>query len=148
MRCSDAVAKANITHATLPPALLPALRSKNGASVKTLVVAGDSCAPDFISVWENRKFINAYGPTGESTICATLGQLSPDEDTIHIGQVIPGAEVLVLDEFRQPMPIGVAGELYIGGEGLALGYLHQPALTLEKFVPHPFDTNQKPSAAT
>ncbi|MFY2507349.1 amino acid adenylation domain-containing protein [Vibrio pectenicida] len=136
---SGAVEKANITHATLPPAL----EVDKWRSVKTLVVAGDLCALDLVSVWgENRKFINAYGPT-ESTICATLGQLSPNEDTIHIGQVIPGAEVLVLDEFMQPVPIGVAGELYIGGEGLAIGYLNQPVLTQEKFVSHPFDNKRK-----
>ncbi|CAK0764242.1 hypothetical protein CCP3SC5AM1_370001 [Gammaproteobacteria bacterium] len=89
---------------------------------------------------ERLHIINGYGPT-ETSICATffkfIGSTNPKRRT-PIGTAVHGYEVYMLDSYLQPVPIGVAGELYIGGAGLARGYLNQPELTNAKFIPNPF----------
>ena len=86
---------------------------------------------------------NMYGPT-ETTIWSTLCQIRPDDTEISIGRPIGNTQCYILDSHLQPVPIGVPGDLYIGGDGLARGYLNHPELTAEKFIPHPF--NDKPGA--
>ena len=87
------------------------------------------------------QFVNGYGPT-ESTTFATCFQIpsdvAPELESIPIGRPIANTQVYVLNAPRKPVPIGVPGELYIGGAGLARGYLNRPELTAEKFVPNPF----------
>jgi surfactin family lipopeptide synthetase A len=83
------------------------------------------------SVW------NMYGPT-ETTIWSTIQELRWAEGPVTIGRPIANTQIYILDKFLQPVPIGVPGELYIGGEGVARGYLHRPDLTAERFVPDPF----------
>jgi len=83
------------------------------------------------SVW------NMYGPT-ETTIWSTLSQVMPGSELIDIGKPIANTEAYILDSSLQPVPVGITGELYIGGDGLARGYLGRPELTAERFVPHPF----------
>jgi acyl carrier protein len=84
--------------------------------------------------------VNHYGPTEDTvvTTCAAVEIDSQDGKPPPIGRPIANAQTYVLDSLLQPSPIGVAGELHIGGIGLARGYLHQPELTAEKFIPHPF----------
>ncbi|MCA2909509.1 MAG: amino acid adenylation domain-containing protein, partial [Microcystis sp. M034S1] len=85
---------------------------------------------------ENINFYNVYGPTEctvDSTICLITANLKP-----VIGRPIAKVETYILDEYLQPVPVGVPGELHIGGAGLARGYLNHPELTNEKFIPHPF----------
>ncbi|MEM7345612.1 MAG: amino acid adenylation domain-containing protein, partial [Chloroflexota bacterium] len=86
------------------------------------------------------KLINNYGPT-ESSVVATSG-LTPPEVTYHsapsIGRPVSNTALYLLDQYLQPVPQGVPGELYIGGESLARGYLSRPALTAERFIPNPF----------
>lgn len=84
------------------------------------------------SVW------NVYGPT-ETTIWSTLSQLHANS-TVTIGRPIGNTEIFILDKKLQPVPIGVAGELHIGGDGLARGYLKRPELTAEKFIQHPLNS--------
>lgn len=80
---------------------------------------------------------NMYGPT-ETTIWSTTAKVDPGQNAVSIGQPIANTQLFILDKVLQPVPIGVAGELHIGGDGLARGYLHRPELTAEKFVPDPF----------
>jgi surfactin family lipopeptide synthetase C len=84
--------------------------------------------------------MNGYGPT-ETTVCAT--QFDVRSETAHdrntpIGRPVQNAKIYILDPYMRPVPIGVRGEIYIGGEGLAIGYLNRPELTAERFVPDPF----------
>ncbi|GER90193.1 hypothetical protein KDW_43550 [Dictyobacter vulcani] len=88
------------------------------------------------------RLLHVYGPT-ESTTYASwheIQSLAADATTIAIGQPLSNTTLYVLDAHMQPVPVGVAGELYIGGDGLARGYLQQPELTAERFVPHPLST--------
>ena len=80
---------------------------------------------------------NMYGPT-ETTIWSTLRQIQPEDTEISIGRPIGNTQCYILDSHLQPVPVGVSGDLYIGGDGLARGYLNRPELTAEKFIPDPF----------
>jgi len=84
------------------------------------------------SVW------NMYGPT-ETTIWSTLFQVSSGVGVIPLGRPIANTQIYILDQYRAVVPIGVAGEIYVGGDGLARGYLNRPELTAEKFIYHSFD---------
>jgi amino acid adenylation domain-containing protein len=81
---------------------------------------------------------NMYGPT-ETTIWSATSRITPDAAVITIGRPIANSQMYVLDSQLQPVPIGVSGELYIGGDGLARGYINRPDLTAEKFIPDPFN---------
>lgn len=80
---------------------------------------------------------NMYGPT-ETTIWSAIQQIQKDKKTITIGHPVGNTQLYILDKYMQPVPVGVAGELHIGGEGLAQGYLNQKDLTEKKFIPDPF----------
>jgi len=127
-----------ITHITLPPSALAVMPTTPLPNLKTIVVAGEACSPDLIMEWsKGRQFVNAYGPT-ESTVCATMAECHADTYRPPIGRPISNTTVYLLDKNLQPVPVGLPGELYIGGISLARGYLHRPDLTAEKFIPHPF----------
>jgi amino acid adenylation domain-containing protein len=80
---------------------------------------------------------NLYGPT-ETTIWSTVCRIPPQPDVISIGQPIANTQIYIRDGYGHPAPVGVSGELYIGGDGVARGYLNQPELTAERFVPDPY----------
>jgi surfactin family lipopeptide synthetase A len=80
---------------------------------------------------------NMYGPT-ETTIWSTTAEVQPGAGAVPLGQPIANTQIFILDKVLQPVPVGVAGELHIGGEGLARGYLKRPELTAEKFISNPF----------
>lgn len=84
---------------------------------------------------------DAYGPT-ETTVFSVLKQLIPGEPRA-IGKPIPNVTAYILDKYLQPVPVGVVGELYIGGDCLAKGYLNRPELTRERFIQNPFTTNEQ-----
>jgi acyl-CoA synthetase (AMP-forming)/AMP-acid ligase II len=90
-----------------------------------------------------QHLLNGYGPTETTTFAATHEvKLAPENGrSIPIGRPITNTQIYILDAQQQPVPIGVTGELYIGGEGVARGYLNQPALTAERFLPDPFGGN-------
>jgi amino acid adenylation domain-containing protein len=89
------------------------------------------CLPDCV-------LVNGYGPTENTTFtsCHRITRADTERRSIPIGRPIANTKTFILDEDRQPVPIGVPGEVYVGGDGLALGYLNQPELTAEKFVRH------------
>jgi len=85
---------------------------------------------------------NLYGPT-ETTIWSTLSRVGGPQEPITIGKPIANTQVYILDQRLRPVPVGVPGELLIGGDGLARGYLNRPELTAEKFIPHPFRPGER-----
>ena len=129
-----------ITHVTLPPAVLAMLPSDPLPALQTIISAGEACSSNVVDRWaKDHQFFNAYGPT-EATIWATVAQLhSGNQPTI--GRPIANTKIYLLDARLQPVPIGVTGELYIGGSGVARGYLNRPDLTAEKFILNPFMRN-------
>jgi amino acid adenylation domain-containing protein len=100
---------------------------------------GERLPQDLVATLLDRckEFWNLYGPT-ESTIWSTIYQVKSKEDPILIGRPIANTHLYILDNVLQPVPVGVAGELHIGGDGLARGYWNRAELTAEKFIPHPF----------
>ncbi|PSB57974.1 non-ribosomal peptide synthetase [Chamaesiphon polymorphus] len=132
-----------ITHVTLPPAALAVLPLQPLPCLQAIVVAGEACPQELIAQWsQGRSFFNAYGPT-EGTVCATVSAPLDGSQAAPIGRPIQNVEVYILDSDLQPLPIGVPGELHIGGVGLAQGYLNRPELTAAKFIPHPFSDDRQ-----
>ena len=128
-----------VTVATLPPSILAALPIEPLPDLGTIVVAGEACPADLVTTWApGRRFFNAYGPT-EATVWSSLARCEPGGRAPTIGRTIANTRHYVLDADMQPVPIGVSGELYIGGPGVAAGYLNRPELTVEAFVPNPFE---------
>ncbi|WP_375511245.1 amino acid adenylation domain-containing protein [uncultured Nostoc sp.] len=128
-----------ITHITLPPSALAVMPVEELSALQTMIVAGEACSAELIRQWSaGRNFFNAYGPT-EATVCATVAKCTDGDEKISIGRAIANTQVYILDKNLQPVPIGVPGELHIGGVGLARGYLNRPELTQEKFISNPFE---------
>ena len=128
-----------VTMATFTPAALALMdpHAPGMESLTTLFVAGDVCSAELAAKWgQSRTLFNAYGPT-ETTVCATIGHWEGG-GALPIGRPIASVRVYVLDRYSQPVPVGVAGELYVGGAGVARGYLNRPDLTVARFVLDPF----------
>ncbi len=91
----------------------------------------------------NCQLINAYGPTENTTFtcCYSMTELTKFGTSVPIGRPISNTSIYILDGALQPVPIGVSGELYIGGDGLAVGYLNNEQLTAERFIPNPFTSS-------
>ncbi|MCV3211983.1 amino acid adenylation domain-containing protein [Plectonema radiosum NIES-515] len=114
--------------------------------LKVIIVAGEACSSNLVKQhWQQLPesyLFNEYGPT-EATVWSTVYYCqSPDIIKVPIGCAIANTQIYILDADLQPVPIGVRGEIYIGGPGLARGYLHRPDLTQEKFIPNPFKNSK------
>jgi amino acid adenylation domain-containing protein len=113
--------------------------------LRLITVGGEAMLPEYLRLWQKTamssvRLINAYGPT-ETTITATafdVPEFFQDSSKIPIGRPLRNRTIYILDKFGNPLPIGVPGELYIGGVTLALGYLNRSDLTAQKFIPDPF----------
>lgn len=145
----------NITILHLPTAVwhylvddLDSIETNIETSLRLLEVGGESVDIRRFQKWTELlespiEFINAYGPT-EATVATTLYKTLADQESatevpsVPIGQILPNVKLYVLDRNMQPVPIGVPGELYIGGAGVARGYLNRPELTAEYFIPDPY----------
>lgn len=122
---------------TLPPSSLAALPQESVPTLRVLALAGEVASASLASKWSaGRQVFNLYGPT-EATIWTTIGEVDASGQ-LPIGQPIGGVETYVLDHAFELVPVGVPGELYIGGVGVARGYLNQPQLTAATFVCDPF----------
>ncbi len=114
------------------------------SGIRQLVVGGEALSPDHvaraIAVLPHMRLVNGYGPTEATTFAATceIRGIEPGTQRVPIGRPIANTELYILDGGRRPVPVGVPGELYLGGAGLARGYLNRPELTAEQFVAHPF----------
>lgn len=120
-----------------------------GSQFRLIVVGSDVVPPKTVRQWQGHvdttsvRLMNAYGPT-ETVITATCYEVPPDfcarqaHARVPIGYPVPGTELLILDQFLNRMPLGIPGELYIGGNRLARGYHNLPELTRERFIDHPF----------
>ncbi|WP_428241031.1 amino acid adenylation domain-containing protein [Gynuella sp.] len=112
-------------------------------SLRWIAAGGDVVNPQAVRrVYERlpeTTLINGYGPTENTTFtcCYTIPSAHPVDQALPLGTPVNGTRVYILDRHQQPLPRGAIGELYAGGEGLALGYLHQPELTRERFIDHP-----------
>ena len=128
----------SISAVTLTPSVLAQLDPAGLDSLRTVISAGEALPAAVASRWAHpqRLLLNAYGPT-EVTVCASIeSQLIPSQPTI--GAPFPNVRLFVLDSLLRPLPVGLPGELFVSGPGVARGYLGQPSLTAEKFIPHPF----------
>lgn len=141
-----AMNKMKISVITLPPSALNIYSPEGLPFLRKVVTAGEACTLNTAVKWTsaaNVRFFNAYGPT-EATVCATCYEYFPGnvyEDVnrdLPIGKAIDGVQVYIFDDFMNPIPPDVVGELYIGGKGLAHGYMgHAKHFTKERFVQNP-----------
>ena len=123
-----------ITHALLTPAVLAVLPAADLPALQVLITGGETCSSQVIDRWAvDRRFFNAYGPT-ETTIWATVAELYPGSNPLMIGRPIANTQVYILDAALNPVPVGIPGELYIGGKGLARGYLNRSELAAKQFI--------------
>ncbi|MBM7776164.1 amino acid adenylation domain-containing protein/non-ribosomal peptide synthase protein (TIGR01720 family) [Actinokineospora baliensis] len=133
------LAEQRISHTLIPPVALATVPDIDLPDLRTLIVGGDACSAELVARWApGRSMINAYGPT-ESTVVATWSAPLVPGGVPPIGRPIENTRAYVLDADLWPVPVGVPGELYVAGAGLARGYLGRPGLTASRFVANPFD---------
>ncbi|MFJ2183120.1 amino acid adenylation domain-containing protein [Streptomyces anulatus] len=130
-----------VSHALIPPAALASVPAEAAGQLthfQGLVVGGDATSPELVARWApGRRMVNAYGPT-EATVAVTMSAPLTPGATVPIGTPVTNTRAYVLDNWLRPVPVGVAGELYVTGHGLARGYLNRPSLTAERFIASPF----------
>ncbi|MCP4164189.1 MAG: amino acid adenylation domain-containing protein, partial [Deltaproteobacteria bacterium] len=117
---------------------------KTLSNLTEIMVGGEVFPEDLLETLNkycNGKIYNMYGPT-ETTVWSTLALLNEDE-SVHIGKPIANTRINIFDKDRNLVPVGVYGELHIGGDGLSTGYLNRPELTNKKFIANPFNTSEK-----
>jgi amino acid adenylation domain-containing protein len=141
-----------ITHILCLPSLygliLDSAQPEELDSLRTMIVAGESCPPELVRTHHLRlagtRLFNEYGPT-EGTVWCTVHDTAagPERPVVPIGRPIPGVRTVVVDAGGEPAPLGVAGELWIGGAGIATGYLARPELTAERFVEPTFAPGER-----
>jgi amino acid adenylation domain-containing protein/non-ribosomal peptide synthase protein (TIGR01720 family) len=139
---TDYLAEHRVTHLILPPSLVAALPPECSLPAGAVLVVGTEAIPaELVARWSSHlRVVVAYGLT-EATVNSTLWQASPDwSGPIPIGRPDPNTRLYVLDASLQPVDVGVPGELFVAGRGLARGYLGQPGLTASRFVADPFGT--------
>ena len=135
---AEVLLRHRVTHALIPPVAMATVPDVELPDFATLIVGGDACSAELVNRWSGgRRMINAYGPT-ESTVVATWSDPLVAGGIPPIGRPVWNTRVYVLDADLRPVPIGVAGELYVAGAGLARGYLNRPGLTAERFLANPY----------
>jgi natural product biosynthesis luciferase-like monooxygenase protein len=148
---AELIQRHQVTHLQCTPSMAGLLIADTAnraaiARIRTMMVGGEAFTEALAAQLKQAisgQIHNMYGPT-ETTIWSATHTLGEVDGVVPIGRPIANTELYVLDKNRQPVPVGVAGELYIGGKGVARGYLNRPELTQERFVPNPF--NPDPAA--
>jgi len=129
--------------------VLDIMLNRNPAYFRYIIFGGEALNLNHITSWWDYKdkngldtvLVNMYGIT-ETTVHVTYKELQMEEEVLsNIGKPLPDLKAYVLDKFRNPLPLGVIGELYIGGAGVARGYLNRKTLTKERFIENPFATD-------
>jgi natural product biosynthesis luciferase-like monooxygenase protein len=139
------IARHQVTHLQCTPSMASLLISEAGSreamgSLRAMMVGGEAFSESLALQLKQAiggKIHNMYGPT-ETTIWSATHTLAAVDGVVPIGRAIANTDLYILDANQQPVPVGVGGELYIGGAGVTRGYLNRPDLTQERFVPHPF----------
>ncbi|SEP95162.1 amino acid adenylation domain-containing protein [Lentzea albida] len=134
----DFLRERRITSAHLPPSLLAELPEHDLPELTHLYTGAEACSADAAARWSRgrQRFVHCYGPT-EASVLASVSTTTTPGKPPPIGRPLAGVEILVLDGGGEPVPVGVVGEIHIGGAGVARGYLGRSDLTAERFVPHP-----------
>ncbi|MEM7331933.1 MAG: amino acid adenylation domain-containing protein [Chloroflexota bacterium] len=142
-RIAELINQLGITHLLALPTLYTLLLEETAVSqlgtLKTVIVAGEACPKSLVSIHygnlPNTQLYNEYGPT-EGTVWSTACLIpeAVESTNVPIGIPIPNMQNFILDPHQQPVPIGVPGELVIGGEGITRGYLNRPDLTSARFI--------------
>ncbi|HYO55369.1 beta-ketoacyl synthase N-terminal-like domain-containing protein, partial [Archangium sp.] len=128
----------SITHLMVATPVLAALPYEADSPLRTIVVGGEACSAVLVERWApGRRFIQQYGPT-EASITAASMRCEAGKGKPPFGKPYPNTRLYVLDGKLEPVPVGVPGELYIGGAGVGRGYLGRPELTAGSFLPDPF----------
>ncbi|WP_286191373.1 non-ribosomal peptide synthetase, partial [Comamonas sp. JC664] len=142
--------EAEVTSLWLTAALFEQMQARQPqalAKVKQLLAGGDALPVARVKerLESGQVLINGYGPTENTTFSATYRMEKPEDvgATVSIGRPVPNTTTYVLDAQLNPAPVGVPGELYVGGDGLAVGYVGRPELTAERFVPSPFGDGER-----
>ncbi|WP_157555490.1 amino acid adenylation domain-containing protein, partial [Nocardia crassostreae] len=141
---SELIKSERATHAFITPAALSTFGPAGLDSLRVLVAGGEAVPADLVEKWAvpladgtMRAFHNGYGPT-ETTIMTNISEALEPGDLVTIGGPIRGMQSLILDNRLRPVPVGVAGELYLSGIQLARGYHARPGLTADRFVANPY----------
>jgi amino acid adenylation domain-containing protein len=135
LELTDWIDREAVTAATLAPSVLAAMDPDDVPTLRLVISAGEACPPRVVERWSRgRRFVNAYGPT-EATVAASAREYCDEApERVTIGTPLPGVTLHVLDEDRAPVADGVEGELWVGGAGVAAGYIGREQLTAERFV--------------
>jgi len=140
---AEFIAANGLTYFSTVPTFLSMMEA-DLPTVKLLIVGGEVCPPELVARWvkNGRRMLNTYGPT-ETAVVATYAECIPGEP-VTIGKALPGYKTYVLDDKMNLVAPGEAGELVIGGSGVARGYLNRCDLTAEKFIDNPFGDPEAP----
>ncbi|MFQ6230593.1 amino acid adenylation domain-containing protein, partial [Nocardia sp. NPDC002869] len=140
----ELIAGEGVTVGLITPSVLASLDPADLAGMEVIIAGGEAISADLVAKWSTtpeggvaRRFHNAYGPT-EATVATNISGVLQAGDRVTIGGPVRGMRTLVLDDRLNPVPEGVAGELYVGGIQLARGYHARPGLTAERFVADPY----------
>lgn len=145
-KLAQIISENKVSHTLMLPSLYETILQHTDLSklnsLQTVMVAGEACSGSLVArhfeLMPHVELVNEYGPT-EASVWCIAHKISP-QDTVKvpIGQPIANTSVYILDKHMQPVPIGVAGELFIGGKGITQGYLNRPELTRDRFIQNPF----------
>jgi len=132
------LAERRVNAVLMPPSVWSVLPEAGLPELRTVCAGGEACPTDVVARWSRgRRFLNAYGPT-EATVYATFARLQGEMARVPLGVPLRGTRVHVVDPAFNEAAIGVPGEIWVGGAGVARGYRGRPGMTADRFMPDPF----------